>query len=130
MGPHAPEIAGNGVDDNCLLGDLADDTLPPIPEFGPAWLTDADLLIISVDALRADRMSLYGYPRQTTPNIDRHFADAYRFREAYAEAISTRDTFSELAVRSPPPRPPLQVHRHRRARPGQLLPGATTAIRN
>lgn len=96
VGPHAPEIAGNGVDDNCLLGDLADDTLPPIPEFGPAWLTDADLLIISVDALRADRMSLYGYPRQTTPNIDRHFADAYRFREAYAEADSTRDTLPSL----------------------------------
>lgn len=96
VGPYAAEIAGNGVDDNCLLGDLADDGLPPIPEFGPAWLADADLLIISVDALRSDRMSLFGYPRQTTPNIDRHFADAYRFRDAYAEADSTRETIPSL----------------------------------
>ena len=96
VGPNAAEIAGNGIDDNCLLGDLADDTLPPLPPFGPAWLQDADLLILSVDALRPDRMSMFGYPRATTPNIDRHFADAYRFHDAYAEAASTRDTLPSL----------------------------------
>ena len=96
VGPHAAEIAGNGVDDNCLLGDLADDSLPALPAFGPAWLAGADILILSVDALRPDRMSMFGYPRRTTPEIDRHFADAYRFHDAYAEAASTRDTLPSL----------------------------------
>ena len=35
------------------------------------WLSDTDrpvnLIVISVDTLRADHMSLYGYPRETTP---------------------------------------------------------------
>lgn len=96
VGPNAAEIAGNGIDDNCLLGDLADASLPPLPAFGPAWFKDADVLILSVDALRPDRMSMFGYPLRTTPNIDRHFADAYRFHDAYAEAASTRDTLPSL----------------------------------
>ncbi len=30
-----------------------------------------NVVLISIDTLRADHLSLYGYPRQTTPNIDR-----------------------------------------------------------
>ena len=29
-----------------------------------------DVLIITIDTLRADRMSAYGYDRQTSPNLD------------------------------------------------------------
>lgn len=96
VGPHAAEIAGNGIDDNCRLGDLADDALPSIPAFGPAWLAGADILIISIDALRPDHMSMFGHPYRTTPNIDRHFTGAFRFLDAYAEADSTRDTLPSL----------------------------------
>lgn len=96
VGPHSPEVAGNGVDDNCLLGDLADDALPPLPPPGPAWAPRADILLLCVDALRPDRTSMFGYPRDTTPNLARHFADAFRFTAAYAEADATRETLPSL----------------------------------
>jgi len=30
-----------------------------------------DIVLISVDTLRPDHLSLYGYPRQTSPHLDR-----------------------------------------------------------
>ncbi len=41
-----------------------------------------DVLLLSVDALRADRLSSYGYSRDTSPNIDRLLASGVRFSEA------------------------------------------------
>lgn len=98
-GPQADEIAGNGIDENCLLGDLADDRPRTIPAIGselPAGHVRANVLVLSVDALRPDRMSIHGYSRPTTPRIAEHFADAIRFERAYAEAASTRDTLASL----------------------------------
>src|SRR5207248_1196792 len=42
--------------------------LPPLPE-GPRR-SQADVLVITIDALRADHVGAYGYGRATTPNID------------------------------------------------------------
>ncbi len=47
------------------------------------------LLLISVDTLRADHMSIYGYPRPTTPRIEKWFGDAQIFETAYATAANT-----------------------------------------
>ena len=47
------------------------------------------LLLISVDTLRADHMSIYGYPRRTTPQIEEWFGDAQIFETAYSTAAST-----------------------------------------
>ncbi|HUP64168.1 MAG TPA: sulfatase [Thermoanaerobaculia bacterium] len=52
------------------------------------WATPAaaesspNVLMISVDTLRADRLSSYGYGRNTSPNIDRLLARGARFEEA------------------------------------------------
>jgi len=46
-------------------------------------------LLVSIDTLRADHMSLYGYSRPTTPNIDAWARDAVVFERAYATADST-----------------------------------------
>lgn len=48
-----------------------------------------DVLLISIDTLRADRLGLYGQTRPTTPEIDRFFADAACYERAYATAAST-----------------------------------------
>lgn len=48
-----------------------------------------DVLLISVDTLRADRIGLNGYARSTTPHIDRWFADAATYERAYATAAMT-----------------------------------------
>jgi HEAT repeat protein len=62
--------------------------LPPLPE-GPR-LPDADIVLITVDALRADHVGAYGYTRRpTTPNIDALAARGVRFVRAYAQAPHT-----------------------------------------
>ena len=41
-----------------------------------------DILLVTVDTLRADHLSGYGHPRQTSPNLDRLFQRSVRFSEA------------------------------------------------
>jgi len=39
------------------------------------------VLIVTVDTLRADHVGCYGYPRPTTPNVDRLAAEGVRFEQ-------------------------------------------------
>jgi len=62
--------------------------LPPLPE-GPRR-PEADVLVITIDALRADHVGAYGYRRHdTTPHIDALAATGVRFARAYAQAPHT-----------------------------------------
>ena len=45
-----------------------------------------NILLISIDALRADRLSCYGLDRPTSPNVDALAAEATRFAHAHANA--------------------------------------------
>ncbi len=45
-----------------------------------------NVVLISVDTLRADHLSLYGYPRPTSPNLDAWAAEAAVFETAVAAA--------------------------------------------
>jgi uncharacterized sulfatase len=45
-----------------------------------------DVLFLVLDTLRADRLSCYGYPRETSPNIDRFAADGVLFERAISPA--------------------------------------------
>jgi arylsulfatase A-like enzyme len=66
---------------------VAEAALPPLPD-GPRR-ADADVLLITIDALRADHVGAYGYKRGTTPNIDRLAAGGVRFARAYSQAPHT-----------------------------------------
>jgi len=48
-----------------------------------------DILLVSLDTLRADHLSCYGYPRPTSPVIDEFAARGLRFVEAHAPASNT-----------------------------------------
>lgn len=48
-----------------------------------------NVIIVSIDTLRADHMSLYGYQRATTPNIDRFARTARVFDRAYSTSPFT-----------------------------------------
>jgi hypothetical protein len=48
-----------------------------------------DILLITIDALRADRLSAYGYERPTSPNIDALASRGARFEHAYTSAPNT-----------------------------------------
>ncbi len=51
--------------------------------------TGRDIVVVTIDALRADHVSAYGYPRKTTPNIDRLAARGARFDHAYCPTPHT-----------------------------------------
>ena len=55
-----------------------------------------NLILLGVDSLRADHMSLYGYPRLTTPHLDRWAAGGCAFKRAYSPHIPTTPGYSSM----------------------------------
>jgi len=53
---------------------------------GPAY---GPIVVISIESLRADRLSVYGYTKVRTPAIDALAADAVAFDRAYAHSPQT-----------------------------------------
>jgi choline-sulfatase len=98
--PSAREVIGNGVDDNCRGGELAADadlgprvTAQPSPV---AARPRRNVLLISIDALRADHVGAYGYPRATTPALDELAARSTRFEWAVSPSPTTRRAIPAL----------------------------------
>lgn len=73
--------------------------LPPLPA-APATQS---VVLITIDTLRPDRMSLYGHPRPTTPQIDAFSKSALRYDRAYTPGAWTSLAISSL-LRGLPPR--------------------------
>ena len=121
--PGAEETAGDGIDQNCQGGDaVASDAptgapgtvagtpaaaaveVPVVKRQGAAF--DGNLLIISVDALRADRLGVAGYKRRKgkslTPNLDALANRGAYFRRVWSQAPNTPRSFpSFLTSRYP-----------------------------
>lgn len=55
-----------------------------------------NLVLITVDCLRAGHVGAYGYDRPTTPNIDRLAAQGIRFTNAFANAPMTLPSIPQL----------------------------------
>ena len=55
-----------------------------------------NVLFIVVDTLRADHLSMYGYEKGHTPNLDRLAEDAIRFDQAFSNASWTRPSFASI----------------------------------
>lgn len=55
-----------------------------------------NVLVIAVDNVRADRMSSWGGPRETTPNLDALAARGTRFSHVISQAPYTPHSFSSL----------------------------------
>ena len=55
-----------------------------------------NLLLIGIDSLRADHMSLYGYHRQTTPCISRFARDGAVFEHTYSAYIPTTSGYASM----------------------------------
>ena len=59
-------------------------------------LHDAHVLLVTVDALRADHLGVYGYTRPTSPELDGLARKAVLFEHAYAQAPHSSYSISSL----------------------------------
>lgn len=55
-----------------------------------------DVLLVTIDTLRSDHVSAYGYPVPTTPNIDALAKKGVLYRRAYAESSTTAPSHAVL----------------------------------
>lgn len=91
--PGAFDWPDDGIDQNCNGHDAHPQTARPVAAPLPDKLPKRpNVVLITVDALRADHMSSYGYARKTTPQIDALLADpdTVLFENAWSHAPSTR----------------------------------------
>lgn len=82
--PGAPEIADNGIDDNCVLGDARARPVDASTVAVPTDPSPVNVVLVTVDTLSAAHTSLHGHDRSTTPNLDAWAAGAVVFDRAYA----------------------------------------------
>jgi arylsulfatase A-like enzyme len=59
---------------------------------------DLNLLFVLIDTLRADRLSTYGYERETSPTLDKLAADGIRFADHMAQSSWTKCSMSSLGT--------------------------------
>lgn len=62
----------------------------------PAPAERPDILLVVIDTLRADHVGSYGYPKPTTPNLDRLAAEGALFEIAYSPMGTTTPAHAAL----------------------------------
>ena len=84
-----PESPGSPSDH----GDVKRSVRRPLPH----------IVLVSIDTLRADHLSCYGYERETSPFLDSIAAEAVRFETARAQATATLTSHLSLMTSLLPP---------------------------
>jgi arylsulfatase A-like enzyme len=100
INPGMKEVADDRIDNNCIGGDLTYQEIeewhrqfqsahtPPAPN-----ARRLNVIYLFVDTLRADRLGVYGYQRDTSPNIDKLAAKSQVFENGFTP---TPNTFESL----------------------------------
>ena len=76
----------------------------------PASPQPWNVLVITIDTTRADRIGCYGYPTAQTPNIDRLSREGIRYDSCYAPAPLTLPAHCSLLTGLVPPRHGVQIN--------------------
>jgi arylsulfatase A-like enzyme len=112
--PGADDIPGDGIDQNCEGGDAkpvasaagaasagaAADTAPIAPIKPRAGAFAGNLLVVTIDAFRADRLGVAGYGRPAgkslTPTLDALAKKGTYFRRVWSQAPNTPRSFPSI----------------------------------
>ncbi len=65
---------------------------PSTPGPGKGW----NIVMISIDALRADHLGCYGYERNTSPCIDQAVQNGFLFNKAFVQAPHTHSSLASV----------------------------------
>lgn len=103
--------AGWGVEGESRVADASTRVGSAPPPDGPSAVERAaaegrrlpDLVLISVDTLRADHLELYGYGRETAPALTRWAAGGTVFERALATAPATQRSMASVLTGLLPP---------------------------
>ena len=58
--------------------------------------TPTNVILITIDTLRADHLGAYGYVRDTSPTLDALAGEGTRFARCYAQSVTTRASHASL----------------------------------
>lgn len=91
--PLAVDAPANGVDENCDGEDAAARVQASGERFSgmlaAAEVRKYNVVLIIVDALRADHTTIHGYKKKTTPYLERFAEDAQVFERALSQSSAT-----------------------------------------
>jgi arylsulfatase A-like enzyme len=72
-----------------------------------------NLILVTVDTLRADHLGAYGYARDTSPNLDALAREGALFERCYSESATTGAAHASLFTSLPPPEHGVYANRQR-----------------
>ncbi len=98
--PGAFDWPDDGIDQDCNGHQATLEAAPArswasVPAAVPA---QPNVVLITIDALRADHVGSYGYRRPTTPNLDQLAKESVRFANGWAHAPSTRYSVPAILI--------------------------------
>ncbi len=73
------------------------------PPFKGRMPGDVNVILLTVDSLRADHLGCYGYHKMTTPNIDAIAEKGQLFRRAYSQSAWTFPGLMSILTSLQPP---------------------------
>lgn len=95
-------LGGSGCRRSDVPGGLGAESSSAAAFLPKAGERPPNILLVTVDTLRADHLSAWGYGRATSPNLDRLAAEGLRFDQAQSQWPKTGPSFASILTSTYP----------------------------